>query len=163
MEISKEIETAFNKQIQEELFSSYLYFSMQAFFDSVNLTGLAHWMQKQAQEEFKHAMKFYNHINERAGRVEIPELKKPQKEWNSALEAFKDAYKHEKYITEKIHELVALSRKEKDYSAEVFLHWFVEEQIEEEDSARNIMEKLELIKDNPNALFMLDAQLAKRE
>lgn len=116
MEINKKINDAFNKQIKDEYFSSYLYLSMAAYFDDLNLSGFANWMKIQAGEEFKHVMKFYKHITERNGRVEFEQIDKPKTSWNSPSEAFEDAYKHEQKITSLIHDLVKLTRDEKDYA-----------------------------------------------
>jgi ferritin len=163
MEINKKISASFNGQLKEEYFSSYLYLSMAAYFDNENLPGFANWMKIQASEEFKHAMKFYKHIAERNGRVVLEQIDKPKSEWASPVEAFEDAYKHEQKITALIHDLVKLSRDEKDYSAEVFLHWFVDEQVEEEEQTRAILDNLKFIGDAKQGLMMLDRELAKRE
>lgn len=163
MEINKKINDAFNKQIKEEYFSSYLYLSMAAYFDDLNLSGFANWMKVQAGEEFKHVMKFYKHITERNGRVEFEQIDKPKASWNSPSEAFEDAYKHEQKITSLIHDLVKLTRDEKDYAGEVFLHWFVDEQIEEEEQTRAILDNLKFIGDSKQGLLMIDRELSKRE
>ncbi len=160
--LKQKIEKSFNEQITEELFSSYLYLSMSAYFQSVNLPGFANWMRVQAQEELMHAMKFYDYINERRGRVLLKEIKTPQHEWKSPLEIFEDALKHEEYITEKINNLVDLSIKEKDHASNIFLQWFVNEQVEEEASADDIINRLKLVGDSKGGLFMLDRELGTR-
>ena len=160
--LKEKIEKSFNEQITEELFSSYLYLSMSAYFQSVNLPGFANWMRVQAQEELMHAMKFYDYINERRGRVLLKEIKTPQHEWKSPLEIFEDALKHEEYITEKINNLVDLSIKEKDHASNIFLQWFVNEQVEEEASADDIINRLKLVGDSKGGLFMLDRELGTR-
>ena len=161
--IGKKMERAFNEQIKNELESAYLYFSMAAYFHSLGLDGMANWMRAQTIEEIVHAMKFFNHINERGGRMELPALSKPKKEWASPLEAFKDAYEHEKFITSTINELVELAEKEKDYPAKALLQWFVTEQVEEEDSTLKVVQMLERIGDSGNGLLMLDRELGKRK
>lgn len=163
MEINKKMADSFNEQLKEEYFSSYLYLSMAAYFDNENLPGFANWMKIQASEEFKHAMKFYKHLVERSGRIVLEQINKPQLEWASPLAAFEDAYKHEQKITSLIHNLVKLSRDEKDYAAEVFLHWFVDEQVEEEEQTRTILDNLKFIGDSKQGLIMMDRELSKRE
>ncbi|MEQ8224370.1 MAG: ferritin [Candidatus Eremiobacterota bacterium] len=160
--LKQKIEKSFNDQITEELFSSYLYLSMSAYFQSVNLPGFANWMRVQAQEELMHAMKFYDYINERRGRVLLKEIKTPRHEWESPLEIFEAALKHEEYITEKINNLVDISLKEKDHASNVFLQWFVNEQVEEEANADDIINRLKLIGDSKDGLFMIDRELATR-
>ncbi len=161
--IKKKIQDAFNKQIYEELASAYIYLSMAAWFEEAGLSGMAHWMRVQNGEEVVHAMKFFDHITERAGRVELQAIAKPKVKWASPLEAWKDAYKHEQYITGKINALVKLARAESDYAAEPLLNWFVDEQIEEEDNTRKVVDLLERIGDSGNGLIMLDRELGKRE
>lgn len=161
--VKETIQKAFNEQIKKELDSAYLYLSMAAYFDSQNLEGMAHWMKVQAKEEFKHAMKFYEHINERGGRVEFFALEKPIKEWVNPFEVFKHVYEHEQKVTASIHNLVELAEKENDHAAYVFLQWFVNEQIEEESNASKILQTLEKIKDIPVGIIMMDRELAKRE
>jgi ferritin len=156
------IQDALNKQLNAELFSSYLYLSMAAHFEAANLRGLAHWMDVQAQEEHVHAMKFFNFINEHGGRVILDQIDKPQTEWSSPLDAFEDACSHEAKVTGMINDLVDLAIKEKDHAANAFLQWFVTEQVEEEASAQEIRDKLKLIGDNAAALFMIDQELAGR-
>lgn len=161
--INKKMENAVNQQIKNELFSSYLYLSMSAYFETEGWEGMAHWMRTQSNEELKHAMKFYKHITEREGRVELFPLDKPQMEWKSPMDAFKSALEHEKFITKSIYDLLELANEEKDYPAQLLLHWFVEEQVEEESSASKIVADLEKIGDSKGAIYMLDHQLGKRE
>ncbi len=161
--IDKKIEDAFNKQINAETFSAYLYWSAAAYFDSINLPGFANWMTCQAQEEMAHAMKFYHHINERGGRVILEAIDAPDTEWDSAVAVFEAAYAHEKYITGRINDLVELTAAEKDHAAGPMLQWFVAEQIEEESSADEILQKLKMIGDAKAPLLMLDRELAGRE
>ena len=156
------IQDAFNKQINAEVFSSYLYLSMSTYFDSQNLKGMANWMLIQAQEELQHAMKFLDFINERGGRVLLTQVEGPKTEWSSPLDVFEDAYRHECKVTGMINDLVDLSLSEKDHAANVFLQWFVTEQVEEEASAQEIADQLKLAGDQGGVLFMLDRELGTR-
>lgn len=160
--LKQSMQDAFNKQINAELFSAYLYLSMSADLEAKNLPGIANWMRVQAQEEMVHAMKFYDFINERNGRVILKSIGSPKTEWDSPLAMFEDAYKHECGISALINELVDLAAAEKDHASHPFLQWFVTEQIEEESSADKIVQKLKLIGDHPMGLVMLDKELAAR-
>jgi ferritin len=160
--IREKMEKAFNDQINAELNSYYIYLSMSAWFTSKNLDGFAGWMQAQAQEEMVHAMKFYNHIHERNGRVRLQPIEGPKAEWNSPREAFEAAYKHEQYITGRIHDLVKMAMAENDFASNSFLQWFVSEQVEEEASTGAVVDQLKTIADYPGGLFMLDRELGKR-
>ena len=145
------------------LFSAYLYLSMAAHFEAASFTGMAIWMKKQAEEEVEHAMKFFDYANERGGRVRLDAIDKPQEKWGKPLEIFTAALEHEKEITKHIHDLVDLANKEGDHATRQFLDWFVEEQVEEEASASEIVEKLKMIGDNNGGLLHLDKHLGKRE
>jgi ferritin len=160
--LNPKMQDAFNKQINAELFSSYLYLSMAAYFESRNLKGMANWMSVQAGEEHLHAMKFYDFINDRGGRVLLTQIESPETEWKSPLGAFEGAYKHELKISGMINDLMNLTMAEKDHAAHDFLEWFVKEQVEEEAAAQLIVEQLKLVGDNGVGLFMLDQQLGQR-
>jgi len=160
--LSKKMEDAFNSQLNAELYSSYLYLSMAAYFESTNLAGFANWMQVQTQEENFHSMKFYNYINERGGRVKLSQIDAPPAEWNSPLAVFEATLKHEQKVTSLINDLMFVARNEKDNASEIFLQWFVNEQVEEEDNVSTLLGQLKLIKDNPHALFMIDRELSQR-
>ncbi len=160
--IGKKIEEAFNKQLNAELSSAYIYLSMSAYFDSLNLGGMAKWMQMQAQEETDHAMKFFSNIQERGGRVVLDKIDSPKMEWSSPKDAFEDAYKHECKVSKLIHELVELASDENDHAAHAFLQWFVTEQVEEEDTVLTIVERFKMAGDFPGAIFMLDRELGMR-
>jgi ferritin len=153
---------ALNKQINEEYASSYLYLSMSAYFESVNLRGFARWMSVQAKEEMSHAMKIYGHIIERGGRVALKAIPEPAAEWKSPLDAFQATLKHEQHITACIHKLMDLAHTEKDYAAIGMLQWFVNEQVEEEANAEEIVYKLTLMGDAKQAIYMLDHELGAR-
>ena len=161
--MDEKIQDALNDQLNWELYSAYLYLSMAAYFESTGLRGFAKWMRAQSREELSHAMKIFDYINERGGRVSLSEIRKPPEEWNSAKEVFKDAYSHEKEITSRIHRLLEMARDGKDYATEIFLNWFVTEQVEEEMSVYEILGKIEQIGETPQGLFILDRELAKRE
>jgi ferritin len=161
--INSKIEKAINEQINAELYSSYLYLSMAAYFESINRNGFARWMETQAQEEVKHAMKFYKYVFEKGGRVTLKTIDSPPTEWKSPLDAYENAYTHETKVTGLIHDLVNLARAEKDIASENFLMWYVEEQVEEEASADEFVQKLKMVKDSPNGLFMLDKEAGQRE
>jgi ferritin len=160
--IKSSVEKALNDQLNAEMYSSYLYMAMAAYFEDINLNGFAHWMTVQAGEEMEHARKFYSFIFERDGRVKLGAIEKPPFEWKSPLDAFETAYKHEIKVSGLIHKLVDLARKENDHATENFLGWFVAEQVEEEASALEVVNHLKMIKDSPNGLFMLNAQLGRR-
>lgn len=161
--ITEKVQAALNGQINAELYSAYLYYAMSAYFESQNFAGFANWMRVQAGEEVAHAGKFFSYINERGGRVVLEAIEKPPAEWKSPLQAFQNAYEHEQKVSALIHGLVDLVRKENDHATENFLQWFVKEQVEEEASTSEIAEKMKLIKDSPNGIFMLDARLGQRE
>jgi ferritin len=160
--ISKKIQQAFNDQINAETHSAYLYWSMVAYFESINLKGFASWMRCQIQEEMVHATKFFDFINERGGRVALTAIESPATEWDSPLAAFEAAYAHEQYITGRIDDLVKLAREENDNAAGIFLQWFVTEQVEEEASADEVVQQLKLMAGAPGGLFMLDRELGQR-
>ncbi|HAF69891.1 MAG: Ferritin and Dp [Acetothermia bacterium 64_32] len=161
--IGKRMEGALNEQIREELSSAYLYLSMAAYFHGEGLDGMAGWMRLQAKEELEHALKIFDHLVERGGRVRLEALPEPRFEWGSPLEAWKAAYEHERHITGRIDELVALAQEEKDNAALVMLQWFVAEQVEEEDQTRKVVEMLERIGESGRGLLWLDKELGKRK
>jgi len=160
--INKKIEEAFNKQINEEMYSSYLYLSMAAWFDSINLKGFSHWMKAQAQEEMFHAMKFFNHIIERGGDVALAAIAEPKKKWKSPLNVYEEALNHEKHITQCIEDLMDLAVEEKDHAGQNLLKWFVDEQVEEEDTFSEMVEKLKMIGDHNPMLLMQDKEMGQR-
>lgn len=160
--IGKKMEEALNDQINAELYSAYLYLSMVAYFESVNLPGFAAWMRAQTQEEVMHAMKIYDYVNQRGGRVILKAIAEPPKEWKSPLDAFEAAYKHEQLVTGHINDLVDLAIKGKDHAANTFLQWFVSEQVEEETSADSVVQRLKMVENAPGAMFMIDRDLGQR-
>jgi ferritin len=160
--LSKTVQEAMNEQLKNELYSAYLYLSMAAYFESTNMQGFAHWMRVQFQEEQGHALKFYEFIHERGGRVVLQAIDQPPVEYESALDVFERTLTHERKVTGLIHDLYSLAVKENDYASQVFLQWFVTEQVEEEQSATQIVRTLELVGDKPQALLMLDRELGRR-
>jgi len=160
--LSEKMLKALNEQLNKEIYSAYLYFAMAGYFDDLNLEGFANWMKAQAEEEVGHALRFYNYIYDRNGRVELSEIPQPPKEWESPIEAFEAAYEHEKFISKSIHELAVLAEEEKDYPTRAFLEWFINEQVEEEASVKKIVDKLKFAKDSPQIVFMLDRELGAR-
>ncbi|MDF1614491.1 ferritin [Desulfurivibrio dismutans] len=158
---SRKIETALNQQVNAELYSSYLYLSMSAYFSEINLAGCAHWMRLQAQEELSHALKIYDCINERGGRAELSGIEAPPQKWESPTAVFKEVLLHEQKVTGLINQLVDLAISEKDHATNNFLQWFVAEQVEEEASANEVLQKMQLAA-REGGLFILDQELAKR-
>lgn len=160
--INEKIEKELNEQIKHEIGSAYLYLSMAAYFDGQGWDGMASWMKVQAQEEMTHAMKFYDHLKDREGRIELMALEKPQAEWGSPLEAFKAAYKHEQFITSRIETLAKIAQEVGDFTSRPLLDWFLNEQIEEEASTAKVAQQLERIGSSTEGLTMLDRELATR-
>ena len=156
------IQEAFNQQINAEIYSAYLYMSMAAYFEGLQLAGFAHWLKIQAQEEMTHALRFYNFVHERGGRVTLTAIKAPETSWESPLAALEAVLKHEQLVTSLINKLVALARTENDYASDNFLQWFVKEQVEEEASAGEVIGKLNLVNQTSGGMFMLDKDMAAR-
>jgi ferritin len=163
MAVGERIVRALNQQLNRELYSGYLYPSMAAYFESLGLRGFANWMKVQSQEELMHAMKFFDYIARRGGRVELFEIEEPPKSWSSPLNAFEYGLEHERKVTQLISDLVELAIAEKDHSTFNMLQWFVKEQVEEEESFDEIVEKLRMAKDNNMILLMIDRELGERK
>jgi ferritin len=160
--ISKKMEEALNEQVNAELYSAYLYLSMESYFKSLNLNGFANWMRVQTQEELMHAMKIYDFVNERGGRIILKAIEGPETEWDSPLAVFEAVYVHEQKVTGLINDLVDLAIKEKDHATNTFLQWFVNEQVEEESSADEVVQQLKMMENAPGGMFMLDRELGQR-
>ena len=163
MFISTTVQDAINEQIKNELYSAYLYLSMSAHFEAVNLPGFAKWTRLQADEELSHAMKFYDYLNERGGRVILHAIEQPPIEWGSPQEIFEAILAHEQKVTGLINDLYATALAEKDYASQVMLHWFIDEQVEEENNASQIVEQLKLAGDRPGNIMYIDRHVGKRE
>ena len=160
--LNKKMNDALNEQVNAEWYSAYLYLSMEAYFESVDLPGFANWMRIQIQEEAMHALKIYDFINERGGRVLLKSIDQPPTEWDTPLAAFEAAYKHEQKVTGLINDLVNLAIQEKDHATNSFLQWFVNEQVEEEASVSQVVQKLKLIENAPGGQFLIDRELSQR-
>lgn len=160
--INQKVQDAMNEQIKNELFSAYLYLSMAAYFEEKNLAGFAHWMRLQSREEQEHALKFYDFLLDRGGKISLMTIEQPKAEWKSALDAFNDAYAHEQLVTGMINKIYETALQEKDYPSQIMLQWFINEQVEEEKNASDIVAQLKLIEERGTAILMLDKQLAKR-
>ena len=160
--LTENVQKALNDQFNAELYSSYLYLSMHAYFKSINLDGFANWMYQQAKEELLHAMKFYNFINQRGGRAKTAAIAEPPSEWDSPLAVFEVTLAHEQKVTSLINDLVEVANQTHDHATHIFLQWFVTEQVEEEESAGGVLEQLRLMKGHPGGLFMINRELEKR-
>jgi len=160
--LSKTMQDAINDQIQKEYHSSYLYLAMAASCEASNLPGAAQWMRVQSQEELAHALKLYDHVVDRGGRVTLQAIPQPPAEYKSALDVFEKVLAHEQLVTAAIHKLYALALKENDYPAQIMLQWFVTEQVEEEKSATEVVEQLKAVGESKTSLMLLDRHLGKR-
>jgi ferritin len=160
--LSKTIQSAINDQIKHEFFASHLYLAMSAHFETINLPGFASWMRLQSDEERGHAMKFFDYINDREGSVELQAIDQPPGEFQSPLDVFQQALDHERRVSALIHRIYELAVRENDYPTQTFLQWFINEQVEEEKSASQIIEQLKLTGGNSAALLMLDREMAAR-
>ena len=160
--LSENMEAALNKQLNNELYSAYLYLSMSAYSTSIGLRGFANWFMVQYQEEMVHAMKFYNYILDQGGRVKLMAIAQPMAEFKSPLDMFEKTLQHEKFITKCINDLVDLAIAGKDHATNIFLQWYVTEQIEEEGNDNDIIAKLKLVGEEGSGLLMIDKELAMR-
>jgi len=160
--LESKMEMALNQQVNAELWSSYLYLSISYDMDNKGYTGMASWFALQAKEEFEHATRIMKFIGEMDGKVKLMPIEGVKQVWDSPKDAFEDTLKHEKIVTGKIHKLMDLAVELKDYAAQNMLKWFIDEQMEEEDTARKIVEKLERIENNHAGLYMLDKELGGR-
>ncbi len=160
--ISKKMEKALNGQVNAELYSAYLYLSMESYFKSLNFNGSASWMRVQTQVEVMHAMKIYEFINERGGKATLKTIEGPPTKWDSPSAVFEAVYVHEQKVTGLINDLVDLAIKEKDHATNTFLQWFVNEQVEEESSADEVVQQLKMMEKAPGGMFMLDRELGQR-
>lgn len=162
--MNEKILGAINEQIKWELYSSYLYLSMSAWYDSIGLRGFANWERIQAMEERDHALKFYDYVLSRGGIIELQAIDAPPSSWDSPEKAFEFQYAHEQSVTARINNLVEIAQEEHDHATYNMLQWFVDEQVEEEDNARTILEQLKVIRNETGKgiLFMIDKDLAAR-
>lgn len=160
--LSSKLETALNKQINEEYYSSYLYLAMAAYLEDENLDGCAHWMRMQALEEYQHGMKIFDYVVDRGARVELQAIAAPPKEWDSPVAAFQASLEHEQYMTANINGLADLAIAEKDHATNNLMQWYIAEQVEEEASVDNILKKLAMMGGTGPGLFMMDRELMNR-
>jgi len=156
------MEKALNEQVNAEFYSAYMYLSMVSYFQEINLPGFASWMKAQAQEEMFHAMKIYDYIAERGGRVLLAPIAGPPTEWESPVAVMEAVLEHEQKVTAMINNLVDLAMAEKDHASNIFLQWFVSEQVEEEDSVGDVLSKVKLMGGTGGGMFMLDRDLGQR-
>ncbi|MDA0525348.1 ferritin [Methanococcoides alaskense] len=160
--ISERMVKALNGQINKEMYSAHLYMAMSAYSSNIGLSGFANWFMVQYQEEMLHAMKFYNYIIDQGAQVELQAIEKPAKEFGTTLDMLNATLEHEKFITRSINDLVDLAIEEKDHATNIFLQWYITEQIEEEGNDNEIIDKLKLAGEEGNGLFMIDKDLAAR-
>ncbi len=160
--LSKTIQTALNNQIEQEFYSAYVYLSMSSYFQSVSLPGCAHWMRLQYQEEIQHALKLFDYVHDRDGKVTLQAIARPESNFKSPMQVFEQALEHERAVTTMINKLYALTQKENDYATQIELQWFITEQVEEEKNAGSIVEQLNMVGENKTAMLMLDKQLGMR-
>jgi ferritin len=161
--LSKKLQEALNEQINVELHSAYVYLSMVAYFEAENWPGFARWMRIQSREEIEHAMKIFDFIHDRGGQVTLNAIEKPPVRFRSPLDAFRKAYQHEQKVTGLIHKLYELAARENDYPTQVLLHWFIDEQVEEEKITSEAVAKLERAGDDLAVLALLDEEFGERE
>lgn len=162
MALSKKMQDAINEQIQAEVYSAYLYLSMSAYCEELDLPGMAHWMRMQWEEELIHALKFFDFVNDRGGRVKLLPIEQPTFEFESPICVFEETLKHEQYVTSRIHDLYAIAVEERDYPSQILLQWFIEEQVEEEKTASDLLAVLKRTGGEGHPLVQLDKELAAR-
>ncbi len=160
--LSDKMAEALNGQINKEMYSAYLYLSMSAYTEFIGLKGFANWFYIQYQEEMEHAMRIYEYIQEQGSQVKLTAIKEPPTEFGSPLEMFEQTLEHEKYVTQSIHDLVELAIEQKDHATQIFLQWFVTEQVEEEANDNEIIDKLKLTGKEGGGLFMINKELSAR-
>lgn len=160
--ISKKMVQSLNKQLNNELYSAYLYLAMSSYTTHIGLKGAANWFMVQYHEEMVHAMKFYDYVNSQGEHARLEAIATPPAEFGTLLSMFEQTLKHEQFITKCINDLMDLAIKDKDHATQIFLQWFVTEQIEEEGNDNDVIAKLKLVGDSPQALMMIDSELATR-
>jgi ferritin len=161
--MSNTMQDALNEQMKHEFYSSYLYLSMSAYCDRANLPGLARWMRAQAREETTHAMKIFDHVLDRGGKIELKDLAGPPADFGSPRDVFEQAYKHEQQVTASINRVYGLAVDERDFASTVFLDWFVREQVEEEKTSGLLAEQFRMVGEDRPGLLMLDRELSQRK
>jgi ferritin len=162
MALSETMQNALNDHLNQEFYASYLYLSMSAYCESISLPGFAHWLRVQSQEEYSHALKLFDFVNDREGRVVLHPIAQPTIEFNSALDVMQQTLEHERHVSQLINQLYDTAIKEEDYATQVHLQWFISEQVEEEKAASDLVDHLKLIGNQGDALLMLDREMATR-
>lgn len=160
--ISEKLLEELNLQVKYELYSAHYYLAMAAYCASKDLNGFANFFIVQAEEETFHAMKFFDFINDMDGRVKMLELEEPKNDYESIIDVFENALEHEKFVTSRIYKLMDIATEEKEHATISFLKWFIDEQVEEENSMKDILSQLERLKENSHGLYMLDKEMASR-
>ena len=160
--LSEKMENAINEQINAEIYSAYLYMAMAAWAEDQQLSGYAHWMKVQAQEEMTHALKFWNFVFERGSKVKVDAIAGPPTEWDSPLAMMQAVLEHERHVTKLIYNLMDMAMDERDHASISFLQWFIDEQVEEEASADEAIGKLKLVNETKGGLYMLDQAMGQR-
>ena len=161
--MNKKVYKVINEQVQAELYSAYMYLAMSLYLEDKNFKGMASWLKVQYEEERAHAFRLAKFMQERGVKPELLQIDAPPAEYGTPLEVFTKALEHEQYVTSRIHSMYEVAVKEKDYAAMTHLHWFIDEQVEEEDQTREIVDKLTMVGDNMNGLFVIDSQLGARK
>ena len=161
--MNKKVYKVFNEQVQAELYSAYMYLAMSLYLEDKNFKGMASWLKVQYEEERAHAFRLAKFMQERGVKPELLQIDAPPAEYGTPVEVFTKALEHEQYVTSRIHSMYEVAVKEKDYAAMTHLHWFIDEQVEEEDQTREIVDKLTMVGDNMNGLFVIDSQLGARK
>jgi ferritin len=160
--LNKKVEAALNEQLNKEFYSAYLYLSMSAYFDSIDLPGFAHYMNVQYQEEQSHAMRIFNYISSVGGKVELKAINQVKNSWEDIITVFEETYEHECYITKSINDVLAIAHDERDYATINMLQWFIGEQVEEEASVLKILNQLKMVGGKGTGVFMLDREMSSR-
>ena len=160
--LKKKVEEALNQQLNREFYSAYLYLSMSAYFDSIDLPGFAHYMKVQYQEESAHAIRIFNYLINVGGKIQLKTIEEPKNIWKDVIEVFEETHKHECYITDSINSVLAIAHKEHDYATINMLQWFIGEQVEEEATVLKILNQLRMVEGKGPGLFMLDREMAQR-
>lgn len=160
--LSDQVLTELNEQFNREMYSAYLYMAMSAYSKNTGLNGFANWFMVQYHEEMFHAMKIYEYIQQQGGKIELKAIQQPPAEFESPLDMFTKTLAHEQFITRSINNLMDVAIAEKDHATQIFLQWYVTEQVEEEDNDNEIINQLQMIKDHPHGLMMIDRELGGR-
>ena len=160
--LKKRVEEVLNEQLNREFYSAYLYLSMSAYFDSIDLEGFAHYMKVQYQEEMAHAIRIFNYVSNVGGRVTLKAVEQPKGTWKDVIEVFEETHKHECFITNSINEVLTVAHEEHDYATINMLQWFIGEQVEEEATVLKILNQLRMIEGKGPGLFMLDREMGQR-